>query len=100
MDQYLPTHPSPNSTLTMTGHLGQNVRLGEGGRRVYQNETKKDYKRQTWGGIFPAAEAVTHLLKYNCKSNSQSVTKFESLTALSPHKTVKTATVLFNRPCS
>lgn len=69
----------------MTSHLGQNVRLGEGGRRVYQNETKKDYKRQTWGGIFPAAEAVTHLQvqlqvnlakcdkiwKFNCTFTSQ-----------------------------
>ena len=26
----LPTYPSPNPTLTLTSHLGQNVGLGEG----------------------------------------------------------------------
>ena len=27
----LPTYPSPNSTSTLTSHLGQSVGLGEGG---------------------------------------------------------------------
>ena len=40
----LPTYPSPNSTLTLTSHLGQNVGLGEGWVSIFP-ETYNDLNK-------------------------------------------------------